>query len=211
MAVPEQDRGYWERHAKGYDLSLRALHRPLPRMCLLAAEAVRNAGRVLEVAAGTGLVTSAIARTARTVVATDYSESMVNTLRERLRREGISNVTSERADIYRLPFPDGSFDAVVAANVLHLVPDLNLALAALRRVLEPHGKLVAPTFLHAETFLARVASRAFAFTGFPAKRQFTAASLRNELESRGVRVARSETLDGLIPVAYVEGTFADEP
>jgi hypothetical protein len=71
-----------------------------------------------------------------------------------------------------------------------------------------HGTLVAPTFLHGETLLSRVASGAFALTGFPAKRRFTGASLRAALESDGVRITHSETLGGLIPVGYVEGTFA---
>jgi ubiquinone/menaquinone biosynthesis C-methylase UbiE len=41
-----------------------------------------------------------------------------------------------------LRFDDGTFDAVVAANVLHLVPDLPGALAALRRVLKPGGRII---------------------------------------------------------------------
>ena len=54
------DKDYWERHARNYDASLRwVLGRPLPRMLELTSEAVRGKGRVLEVAAGTGIVTSA--------------------------------------------------------------------------------------------------------------------------------------------------------
>ena len=55
------DRSYWERHAKRYDATLRFLARPLARMLELTAEAVRGSDRVLEVAAGSGLVTMAIA------------------------------------------------------------------------------------------------------------------------------------------------------
>jgi len=65
------DRDYWERHARKYDASLRPLGKPLPRMLALATEAVRGRARVLEVAAGTGLVTLALARSATSVVASD--------------------------------------------------------------------------------------------------------------------------------------------
>ena len=67
------DKDHWERHARNYDVSLhRVLGRPLPRMLQLASEAVRGKDKVLEVAAGTGIVTSAIARASHSVIATDY-------------------------------------------------------------------------------------------------------------------------------------------
>jgi len=119
------DRHYWERHAARYDLSLRVLQRPIPRMRDLAAEAVRGCGRVLEVAAGTGIVTLALAKTAHELVATDYAEAMIAILTERIRRADLTNVSCEQADLYALPFEPRSFDAVVAANVLHLVPDFD--------------------------------------------------------------------------------------
>lgn len=65
------DRRYWDEHAKNYDRSMALLGGPLPRMTELAGSAVRGASRVLEVAAGTGLVTSALAAGAGDVVATD--------------------------------------------------------------------------------------------------------------------------------------------
>ena len=66
------DKDYWERHARNYDASLRwVLGRPLPRMLELASEAVRGKRKVLEVAAGTGIVTSALAQTSDHVVATN--------------------------------------------------------------------------------------------------------------------------------------------
>jgi len=201
------DRSYWERHAKHYDASLRILRRPLPHMLELTREAVRGRARVLEVAAGTGLVTVAIAETAGEVVATDYASAMVAILEQRVRDAGLANVRCEQADIYALRFAPESFDAVVAANVLHLVPDLAGALMALTRVLKPGGKLVAPTFCHDETLLSSILSRAATLAGFPAHRRFTTRTLRQAIESIGSRIERVETLPGLIPIGYVEATF----
>lgn len=204
--MSDNDRVYWDKNAKNYDRSMSLLGRPIPRMVQLAAEAVRGAGRVLEVAAGTGLVTPALAAGARDVVATDYSAAMVDALKRRVRDARVTNVRCEQADLYALRFDDGTFDAVVAANVLHLVPDLPGALVALRRVLKPGGRIVVPTFCHNETVLSWVVSRALAVTGFPGHRRFTAKSLQQAVEASGVRVNRTETLPGLIPIAYVEGT-----
>lgn len=206
--VVDKDRSYWERHARKYDASVRVLAKPLPRMLELTAEAVRGKERVLEVAAGTGLVTAALAKSAKQVIATDYAAAMVEVLRARVNEAGPSNVTCEQADLYALRFEPASFDAVVAANVLHLVPDFEGAIASLRRVLRPGGTLIVPTFCHDETTLSAIVSRVLAVTGFPGQRRFTAASMRTQLESFGVRVEKQETLAGLIPIAYVEGTFA---
>jgi ubiquinone/menaquinone biosynthesis C-methylase UbiE len=201
------ERAYWERHAKNYERSMVLLGGPVPRMVALAAEAVRGAEKVLELAAGTGLVTRALAHGAREVVATDYAIAMVAALKQRVEQEGLGNVRCEQADLYSLRFEPESFDAAVAANVLHLVPDLPGALHAMRNVLRPGGRLVVPTYCHDETLAAGVLSRALALTGFPGHRRFTLRRLCTAVEGAGLRVLRSESLPGVIPIGYVEGIF----
>ncbi len=88
--------------------------------------------------------------------------------------------------------------------MLHLVPDLEGALAALVRVVKPGGRLIAPTYCHDETKLSWVVSRLLAITGFPGHRRFTAQTLRAAVEAAGVRITRAETLRGVIPIGYVE-------
>jgi phosphatidylethanolamine/phosphatidyl-N-methylethanolamine N-methyltransferase len=207
MGQDKDGRSYWDRHAKNYDRSMALLGGPIPRMVDLVGEAVDGSSRVLEVAAGTGLVTPAVARRAQEVVATDYAAAMVAKLESRVRGEGLANVRCEQADIYALAFERGSFDSVVAANVLHLVPDLPGALEALRLVLKPGGRLIAPTYCHDETAASWIVSRILAITGFPGHRRFSARSLREALETAGLRVTRAETLPGIIPIGYIEGTF----
>lgn len=206
--MPEADRDFWERAAPRYDRVAKGLlGRPLPRMMELTADGVAGAGAVLEVAAGTGLLTAAIAPRAGSVVATDYAENMLGVLRERMKRAGISNVETARRDIYALGYPPGSFDAVVAGNVLHLVPDLDRAIGALCEVLRPGGKLIAPTFVHDETLRSKVLSRLFA-AFMVMHRRFTAASLRDALGRHALQIVRSETIPGPIPIAYVEGVLS---
>lgn len=204
--MTNRDRAYWERHASKYDISLGPLGKPLPRMLKLVAEAAKGRSRVLEVAAGTGLVTPVLARAAGAVVATDYATAMVARLRDRVAAAGVRNVECQQADIYRLPFEPGTFDAVVAANVLHLVPDLGGALAALASMLRPDGILIAPTFCHDETRVSWVVSRLLAATGFPGHRRFTMGSLRTSVERAGLEVDRCEVISGLLPIGYVEGS-----
>jgi ubiquinone/menaquinone biosynthesis C-methylase UbiE len=213
MREAERERDFWERTAPKYDRVVTGVFgRPLSRARELTASAVAGAGTVLEVAAGTGLITAAIAPRVRQVIATDYSDSMLAVLRERLTSAGLSNVEAVRRDIYALGYPAASFDAVVAGNVLHLVPDLERALDGLCFVLRPHGTLIAPTFVHDETALAWAASRVLAnVLRQPMRRRFSSASLRQALERRGLRITGAETIPGVIPIAFVQGVLDPEP
>lgn len=202
----DRGRSYWERHAKRYDRSTRFLSRPVPRMLELAVEAAKGKARVLEVAAGTGLITAAVAPHVGELIATDYAAEMVKQLEARIQAAGLANVRCEQADLCRLRFDDASLDAVFAANVLHLVPDLDGALASLRRVLVPGGVLVVPTYLHNETVVAKVLSRLFGLTGFPGRRRFTSTTLRSAIEAAGFKVVQAETIPGPFPIGYVAAT-----
>jgi ubiquinone/menaquinone biosynthesis C-methylase UbiE len=67
---------------------------------------------------------------------------MLDELIRRARQAGITNVVPTRADARTLPFPDATFDAAYLISVLGEVPDQDIALAELRRVLKPDGRLV---------------------------------------------------------------------
>ncbi len=187
---------------------MRIFGRPLPRTCELVAEALSKEDRVLEVAAGTGIVTRAIANEAREVVATDYAEGMVEVLKRRIEAEGLAHVQCRQADLYALPFEPESFDAVVAANVLHLVPDLDGALRALKTALRPGGKLITPTFCHGENLRARLVSRLLSLTGFPGQRRLSLAGIETAVRAAGLTVVRSELVPGVLPIGYVEAVKA---
>jgi ubiquinone/menaquinone biosynthesis C-methylase UbiE len=202
----DRAREFWERSAAQYDRFVTGFFgRPMARAVELTAEGVAGLDRVLEVAAGTGLLTAAMAPHVGHVVATDYAENMIVRLEQRLRAAGCSNVETARRDIYALDYPPASFDAVVAGNVLHLVPDLDRALRALSAMLRPGGKFIAPTFAHGQTWTSRCLSRlAVSVLGQPVHHRFTTATLSQALERHGLRVIREETISGAIPIAYVE-------
>src|SRR5690606_25821625 len=108
-------RRFWESNAARYNRSMWLLGGPLPRTVQLVAAAVSGAARVLEVASGTGLVSEAVAPVVGELLATDYAAAMVEKTRARVGH--LPNVRCEVRDLYTLGEPDGSFDAVVAANV----------------------------------------------------------------------------------------------
>jgi ubiquinone/menaquinone biosynthesis C-methylase UbiE len=97
-------------------------------------------GRVLELGAGNGLNFQYYPETVTQVVAVE-PEDYLRERAQRAARAARIPVTLVDAVADRLPFPDESFDGVVASLVLCSVPDQQTALGELHRVLPPGGEL----------------------------------------------------------------------
>jgi len=95
-------------------------------------------GDVLEIGCGTGFMFSHFSTNAR-VRAIDIDDDFLAVARDRAAR--FSNIDVSRADARALPFPDASFDAVVACLVFCSIPDAAQALHEAKRVLRPGGSL----------------------------------------------------------------------
>lgn len=100
------------------------------------------AGEVLEIGAGTGANLRHYPKAVERVVATEPDRYMIPKLQDRARRDRPQDLEIVEALADRLPFADGSFDAVVSTLVLCSVPDLDRALIEARRVLKPGGRLI---------------------------------------------------------------------
>lgn len=176
------------------------------RVPAVAAVVEMRPNRILEVGCGWGELAEWLAReTGAEVVATDLSPRMVELARER-------GLDAHVADVQALPFEDGSFDVAVAAWMLYHVPELDLAVAELARVLRPGGRLVSVTnsALHLQELRDLVGSG-------PSPSTFTREN-GGEILSRSFAQVRREDVDGIVRFAdrgavedYVRASISMSP
>lgn len=99
-------------------------------------------GRILETAAGTGVVTRTLVSSlpeSVSIVATDLNQPMLDHASSQLPS---TRVTWRQADAQALPFPDGEFDAVVCQFGVMFFPDKQRAFSEAYRVLKPSGRFL---------------------------------------------------------------------
>ncbi|WP_369242173.1 class I SAM-dependent methyltransferase [Streptomyces sp. R21] len=120
--------------------------------------------RVLELAAGTGVLTSRLLAAAPSaeVTATDLNEAMVA-----LGSTRAPGAVWRQADAQRLPFPDGGFDLVICQFGVMFFPDHIEAFTEIHRVLAPGGRFLFNTWAPLETHAFEVALQAGLERAFP--------------------------------------------
>ena len=144
-------RGVFDSVATRYDLMNDLLSAGLHRVWkayTVAVANVRPGDKVLDIAGGTGDLARAFAAKVGdrgTVVHSDINESMLRVGRDRLLDEGLA-LPSIVCDAERLPFADDAFDLVSVAFGLRNMTHKERALAEMRRVLRPGGKLLVLEF-----------------------------------------------------------------
>ena len=129
------------------DLMSMGLHRLWKKFAIDVA-APRPGERVLDVAGGTADLSSAFSRkvgSAGQVWLTDINNAMLRVGRDRLLDEGMLAPVAQ-CDAEQLPFPDNHFDIVTVAFGLRNMTHKDAALAEMRRVLRPGGRLLVLEF-----------------------------------------------------------------
>jgi arsenite methyltransferase len=100
---------------------------------------------VLDLGCGAGvdtLIAAALSGKEGRAVGIDLIPEMVRRAEENLRRTALRNVTFQEASAENIPFPEGTFDAVISNGVFNLIPDKLKALKEALRVLKPGGRFM---------------------------------------------------------------------
>lgn len=192
---------FWDNVAWAYDIFAYGINRNANKaLCQAVAALITDSDRVLECACGTGLLTGVMAPRCKSLIATDFSPKMLQRAEKKYRK--YSNVQFAQADILRLPYPDSHFDAVVAANVIHLLDEPLRALGELDRVCRPGGKIIIPTYMNGtDGGKTNRVSGAIGKAGADFKWEFTLGSYQRFFAEAGYVRASYVLCKGRIPCA----------
>jgi len=134
----------WDRAADDYEPLWRAQLAPA-HTALFERAGLRAGESVLDVACGTGLVSLPAAQRVGAhgrLLGIDLSGRMVEAAARRAREQGVAAARFVRMDAQQLDLADASFDVVLCALGLMYLPEPARALAEMRRVLRPGGRIV---------------------------------------------------------------------
>jgi ubiquinone/menaquinone biosynthesis C-methylase UbiE len=190
MAGNAADARFWDRTARKYAADpikdMGGYERTLDR----TRHYLNGTDAALEFGCGTGTTALRLAPHVGRMTATDLSGEMIAIAREKAVAQACSNVEFAVATPDSAPWPDGSFDAVLAFNLWHLVADRTSALAHVHRLLKPGGLFVSKTPCLAEMNpLIRLAVPVMQLIGkAPYVASFSAAGLESEIERGGFTI-----------------------
>ena len=191
---------FWDRWARFYDLAERSNRRVNRAAAVRVGALIPPGACVLDCAAGTGEFSLAAAGRASSVLCTDLSLPMLDRARRKAEKRGLTNIRFARRDVTALSDREGSFDAVIAANVLHLLPEPEKAVRELWRVAAPGGRLILPTYLQGRAGAAYGAMiKIYQGVGFHYEHAFTPETYRQFLEGLELAPVTVEVIPGGVP------------
>ena len=143
MAVTSTD--FWDRVAPGYSKQPIADTRSYTRKLAVTQALMQPHMQVLEFGCGTGSTALEHAPHVAHILATDVSTAMIDIGQKKAQQADIHNVSFRQSGVEEFNAPQGSFDMVLALNLLHLLPDRASALSKIHQLLKPGGVFISST------------------------------------------------------------------
>ncbi|MDF2231713.1 class I SAM-dependent methyltransferase [Albimonas sp. CAU 1670] len=181
------DARFWDRSARKYAASsisdLAGYERTLDR----TRQVLGADDAVFEFGCGTGTTALRLAPSVGRIVATDISGAMIAIAREKADADGCGNARFEVGTPDDPRWPEGTFDAVLGFNVLHLIEARAAALDGVHRLLKPGGLFISKTpCLREMNPLVRLAIPVMQAVGkAPFVASFDAGELERDVEGAG--------------------------
>jgi len=132
---------YWSKFANTFDEDQRYIvGEAIQQVILDRLSGESDLGELIELGCGAGFYTKVLAANASHITATDLSDEMVEVARTRLK--DWQNISIEKADCDKPDFPDGKFNCVFMANLIHVIENPSTAVRESYRMLKDGGLLL---------------------------------------------------------------------
>ena len=137
---------FWNFRALNYDAQIGPMYDDAYRRTAEnSLKHLRPDDKVREFAGGTGIVTAAVAPHVASIRAIDISDEMVSRASAKMETLGHKNVEVTQTALFDPSLPEGSFDAVMAFNVLLYVDNFEEVMDRIQKLLKPGGVFLSAT------------------------------------------------------------------
>jgi len=136
---------FWDQSASNYDNTEERFEFIHSRSRENTKRYLKDTDIVLDYGCGTGTTACGISGLVKSVRAIDISTGMIEIAKGKAATGGVVNVDFEQADIFDEEFENGSFDVVLAFNMLHTVPDPESVVQRTVELLKPSGLFISVT------------------------------------------------------------------
>ena len=186
----DRESRFWNKRADNYSKRPVSDEATYEKKLEITRKYFRPDMEVLELGCGTGSTALAHAPYVKHILATDLSTRMVEIGRDKAKAAGIDNVTFAAASADGLDVPDGSIDAVMGHNLLHLLENKEQVIDDVHRMLKTGGLFVTSTACIGDMmFLFRlIVPVGRSLRLFPLVKVFTAAELKQSLDKAGFEI-----------------------
>lgn len=136
---------FWDKSAGNYDKTEMRFEFIHQRSRENARKHLKGSDVVLDYGCGTGTTSCELADRVKEIHAVDISSKMIEVAKEKALDRNIGNVKFEHADTLDERYKNESFDAILAFNVLHTVPEPQSVLERMHALLKPDGVILSVT------------------------------------------------------------------
>ncbi len=143
--VNDRSNAFWDRQAQNYDAQVGKYAKAYADTIAHTKNYLKASDRVFDFGCGTGITTIEVARHVGWVLAMDPAQKMLEVAKGKAEKAGIHNVEFVAGCIFDDRLTTGSFDAVTAFNVLHLLKDQEEIVRRIYALLKPGGLFFSAT------------------------------------------------------------------
>jgi len=156
---------------------------------------------ILDFGCGTGLICNEIAGNVRNIQAIDISTKMIEISKAKVSECKIQNIDFARTTIFDEKFNVGSFDAIIAFNIFHLLDEPQKHFQRLHQLLKPGGLIISSTPCMSEAHVLNIVLKLFSFIGMtPQLNSFTSSEMEHLLLTESFKTVEFNRIKPKSPI-----------
>lgn len=160
---------------------------------------------VLDLGCGPGLISNEIADYVKFIYAIDISSKMIEIAKINADFRNIQNIDYAYSTIFDDKYKNGSFDIILAFNILHLLDDNQKTMQHINDLLKPGGLIISVTPCIGERIFLNISISLLSFIGkIPKIKSFKANELKESISNRNFEIIENDRMpDGIIEYIIV--------